>query len=137
MNGIYKNSPFFVGLDNQLQQFENLSVQKNNYPPYDLVELSEGRYEIRYALSGFKKEDIVVETDRRVLTIEGNKAEEETEDLERYHHKGISRKSFTRKFQLGEHIYIKGVDLSDGILTIKLEREIPKDQQPIRWEVKG
>jgi molecular chaperone IbpA len=54
-----------------------------NYPPYNLVEVSEDTYMIELALAGFKKEDIAIEQEKNVLTIKGSSVE----DSNKYIHK--------------------------------------------------
>ena len=60
-----------------------------NYPPYNLVEVSEDTYMIELALAGFKKEDIAIEQEKNVLTIKGSSAE----DSNKYIHKGIGARA--------------------------------------------
>lgn len=133
----FKHSPYFVGLEKMLDTLESQSAQKVNYPPYDLIEVADGTYEIRLAVSGFKSDDLEVELDRRILTVSGEQSEDMTDEIVKFHHRGISRKSFKRQFTLGEHIEVNGVEVADGILTVSLERKIPEDLLPTKFEIKG
>ena len=45
-------------------------------------------------------------------------------------------RSFERVFALAEHVKVKEATYSDGILAIKLVREIPEAEKPIQIKVK-
>ena len=51
-------------------------------------------------------------------------------------HQGIAARSFERTFALAEHVKVKEATYSDGILAIKLVREIPEAEKPIQIKVK-
>ena len=51
-------------------------------------------------------------------------------------HQGIAARSFERVFALAEHVKVKDATYSDGILAIKLIREIPEAEKPIEIKVK-
>ena len=54
------------------------------------------------------------------------------EQAEEHHylHQGIAARNFERRFQLAEHIEVKGARLNNGLLHIELEREIPEAMKP-------
>jgi molecular chaperone IbpA len=45
-------------------------------------------------------------------------------------HQGIAKRQWSQKFVLGEWFSIKTATLTDGLLTIKVEREIPEEMKP-------
>jgi molecular chaperone IbpA len=45
-------------------------------------------------------------------------------------HHGISGRSFVRTFSVAEYVEVRDAELKDGILTVKLERNIPESQRP-------
>ena len=51
-------------------------------------------------------------------------------------HQGIAARSFERVFALAEHVKVKDATYTDGILAIKLIREIPEAEKPIEIKVK-
>ncbi|MNE93223.1 Small heat shock protein IbpA [compost metagenome] len=53
-----------------------------------------------------------------------------------YLYQGIAERNFERKFQLAEHIQIKGAKLENGLLYIDLERIVPETLKPRRIEIK-
>ena len=80
---------------------------------------------------------IDIETHQGVLTITGRtqpKAENETVE---YLHRGIAERGFERRFQLADHVKVNAADLSNGLLTIQLEREIPDALKPKKIAING
>lgn len=129
------NTPFFVGLQAQLREMESVASQKTNYPPYDLIEETDGIYKIRFAVSGFVSDELSVELDQRILTVTGKQPDEDLENVVTFHHRGISKKKFQRKFTLGEFIEVTNVSLADGILTVTLEEVIPEEKRPKTFDI--
>jgi molecular chaperone IbpA len=65
------------------------------------------------------------------LTVRGEKKAEATEgDGRRYLHRGIAARSFERRFQLADHVEVKGADLKDGLLNVDLVRNLPERMRP-------
>lgn len=124
-----------VGFGNQFKFFEELlgSTTQSKFPPYDILSTDENEYEIRFAVAGFKKSDINITYANGVLTVKGNKEDDSTDA---YFHKGIANRAFTQMFPLAEYIEIKSASMEDGILTIKLVRELPEELQPKTIKIK-
>lgn len=102
-----------------------------NYPPYNLVEVSEDTYMIELALAGFKKEDIAIEQEKNVLTIKGSSAE----DSNKYIHKGIGARDFTRTFSLSEYMVVAGVTMENGVLRVLVIRDVPEEAKPKKFDI--
>ena len=49
-----------------------------------------------------------------------------------YLHQGIAGRAFERKFQLAEHVEVKGAKLENGLLHVDLERIVPEAKKPRR-----
>ncbi len=49
-----------------------------------------------------------------------------------YLHHGIAGRAFERKFQLAEHVEVKGAKLENGLLHVDLERIVPEAKKPRR-----
>jgi len=62
----------------------------------------------------------------RVYKYRGERKAEAPEGDRRYLHRGIASRSFERRFQLADHVEVKGADLKDGLLNIDLVRNIPE-----------
>ena len=63
------------------------------------------------------------------LLVHGSHNEELREEVEYLHH-GISNRSFIRTFSLSDYVEVKAAVMRDGVLTIRLEREIPEAMKP-------
>lgn len=122
----------FIGFERVFEELErarngNSNYTNNTYPPHNVIRIDDDNYEIELAVAGFDESDLEVTYKDNVLSIEGNKdSREQTE----YVHQGISNRKFTKTFNLSEHIEIRGADLVNGILSVRLERVIPEDQKP-------
>ena len=62
-----------------------------------------------------------------VLIIRGNKSNKENVDII---HKGIANRSFEQKFKLEQLIEVEDAHLKDGILSIKLIKNLPENKKP-------
>ena len=120
---------FGIGFDGMLDELMRITEhQTTNYPPYNIVKVSENDFYIELAVSGFGEGDVKIELDNRILTISGGKLAA-LETIE-YLHKGISDRSFVREFTLAEHVEVVGARMRDGILEVSLKREVPEKNAP-------
>ena len=122
----------FIGYERIFAELENArngnSTRTNNtYPPHNVIHIDDDNYEIELAVAGFDESDLEVTYKDNVLTIEGNKDSKEQAE---YVHQGISNRKFAKTFNLSEHIEIRGADLVNGILSVRLERVIPDNLKP-------
>ena len=123
-----------VGFQTQFKFFEELlGATQSKFPPYDILSTEEDEYEIRFAVAGFKKSDIEVTFANGVLTVKGDKDDESTDA---YFHKGIATSAFTQTFPLAEYVEVISAEMEDGILTVKLKRDIPEELQPKKIKIK-
>jgi molecular chaperone IbpA len=137
MRSAFDFSPFrrsSVGFDRLFDMLENSATGGNteNYPPFDLIKVDENRYRIEIAVAGFKRDEIEIVAHQNSLLIRGQKSEESGND---YVHRGIATRSFERRFALADHIQVTGADLSDGMLSLELVREIPEAMKPRKIEI--
>ena len=127
----------FIGWDKQMESLEKIGekIVKNsgNFPPYNVVKEDDNTFLIEFAVAGFSKRDISVEQEKNALIITGSI--EENED-KKYVHKGIATRSFTRAFALAEYVEVRSATFEDGILTVKLVRDLPKEEQPRQITIK-
>jgi molecular chaperone IbpA len=92
------------------------------------------------AVSGFAKDEVSIEVQENTLQVIGVKAARESADStnkeeRKFLHKGISERSFERKFQLGDHIKVLAADLENGLLHVDLERVVPESKKPRKIEI--
>ena len=133
--------PFSVGFDNLFDDFDRIykfnSDSINHYPPYNIRKINDTDYVIELAVAGFGKKDIEVKSQENTLTIKSKDKKEEVLDKdEDILHRGISSRSFTRSFTVAEDVVVKGADLKDGLLSVKLERIIPDEKKPKIIDIK-
>ncbi len=119
-----------VGFENLFDEISRLSHQQENYPPYNIVKLSEDHTLIELAVAGFKQGDIDITLEKQLLTITGKQHPSEEPVTTEYIHRGISERNFVRNFSLADYIEVIGAEVEDGILTISLERKIPDSAKP-------
>ncbi|MES2295190.1 MAG: Hsp20 family protein [Pseudomonadota bacterium] len=124
-------SPFFrstVGFDRLLGLLESADTAQG-YPPYNIERSDENNYRVTIAAAGFSDKDLGVEVADGVLTVTG-KRDEAAKPA--YLHQGIAGRAFERKFQLAEHVEVKGAKLENGLLHVDLERIVPEAKKPRR-----
>jgi molecular chaperone IbpA len=123
----YRNS---IGIDRLFDRIVGQidSAASTNYPPYDIIRTGDETYEIRIAVAGFVQADIDVEFNNGQLIVKGEQGSADP-DIE-YLHKGISARDFVRTFSVAEYVEVCDAELKDGILTVKLERNLPESQKP-------
>ena len=119
----------FLGFHNDF--FDNFR-RVSTYPPYNIKE-KDDKGVIEFAVAGFNDNDLKVEVKENTLNIHGCK---EDKDSDKFFHKGISNRSFTKSFQLHKQIVIDGAKLKDGILSVKYHREIPESEKPRTIDIK-
>ena len=124
---------FGIGFDSIFADLNRLAQapRGDNYPPYNIVKHDDDNYSIELAIAGFKKEDISIEVDQQQLIIKSKlkDADEDIVELE-YLHKGISARHFERSFTLADHVIVKDAKMTDGILKVILERQLPEELKP-------
>jgi len=132
LSPLYRSTVGFDRLFNMLDGGATFDAG-NSYPPYNIERLDENSYEITMAVAGFGEGDIDIEVKENALTVSGKKTEE-TEERE-FLHRGIATRAFERRFQLADHVQVKGAKLENGLLTVELERVIPEALKPRRIEI--
>jgi len=121
LDKITRNS---IGLDEYFNRIFTLHETTSNYPPYNLVQVSNVESRLELALAGFKRKEVYVYTQDGKLFVEGQKEDKETDS--RYVHKGLAQRSFTRSWTLSDDTEVRSVDFEDGLLTITLGRIVPE-----------
>ena len=125
---INKNS---IGMDEYFDRLFNLHETTKNYPPFNLVQVSNVESRLEIALAGFKKKEVNVYTQDGKLFVEGQKEDKETET--NYLHKGLAQRSFTRAWTVSDDTEVRSVDFEDGLLTVVLGRIVPNHHQRKDW----
>lgn len=124
MERITRNS---IGMDEYFDRLFNLHETTSNYPPYNLVQVSNVESRLEIALAGFKKSEVNVFTEYGKLFVEGQKEDKETDT--QYVHKGLAQRSFKRAWTIADDTEVKDVVFEDGLLSIELRKIVPQHHQ--------
>jgi len=127
----------FIGFDHVWDEIEKLTAigaNEKGFPRHNIVKYSDEEYAMEFALGGYKKKDLEIESKPGVLIIRGN-PEEETGKT--YLHKGITTKKFVETFRLADHVVVDGAEFVNGLLVIKLRVELPEEQRPRKIEIQS
>ena len=121
---LYRSTVGFDRLFDMLDSVPGFDAGPTAYPPYNIERLSDNEYQITMAVAGFSEDELKVDVKEQILNIRGEK---KAEDKERqFLHRGIAARTFERRFQLADHVEIKGADLEDGLLHVDLVRNVPE-----------
>jgi HSP20 family molecular chaperone IbpA len=113
-----------IGMDEYFDRVFKLHETTSNYPPYNLVQVSNVESKLEIALAGFKKGEVYVYTQDGKLFVEGQKEDKETDA--KYVHKGLAQRSFTRAWTLSDETEVRSVEFEDGLLTVTLGKIVPE-----------
>ena len=124
----------FVGFDSLFDELEKVSTFKeNSYPAYNIEKTGELSYEITIALAGFKETQLNIEVEQSVLTI--STLNEDPVENRNYIHKGIATRAFTKQFRLAENVEVDNASFENGLLVVKLHKNIPEADLPRKIEI--
>lgn len=129
----------FIGFDHLAQLMDNASrnAKQSSFPPYNIELLGEDKYQITMAVAGFVESELQIETEKNTLTVKGLKETKSVDGERTFIHQGIAERNFEHKFQLGDHVKVRGASLENGLLNIALEREIPVAEKPRTIAING
>jgi molecular chaperone IbpA len=120
MDRITRNS---IGMDEYFDRLFHLHETTSNYPPYNLVQVSNVESRLELALAGFKKKEVYVYTQDGKLFVEGQKEDKESDT--NYVHKGLAQRSFTRAWTIADDTEVSDVSFEDGLLSVHLKKIVP------------
>ena len=126
---LYRSTVGFDRLFSMLDQMAASDTAGQSYPPYNIERTGENTYRITIAVAGFGEADLSIEARENTLTVKGEKKAEAKEGSEVLH-RGIASRAFERRFQLADHVEVKGASLENGLLHIDLAREVPESKKP-------
>src|SRR5210317_483291 len=124
LDRINRNS---IGMDEYFDRLFRLHETTTNYPPYNLVTVSNVESRLELALAGFKKAEVNVYTQDGKLFVEGQKEDKETGTD--YIHRGVAQRSFTRSWTLSDETEVRSVVFENGLLSIFLGKIVPEHHQ--------
>jgi molecular chaperone IbpA len=125
-------SPLFrstVGFDRMFDMLDQAADTSQGYPPYNIERSDETHYRITVAVAGFAEKDLSLDVRDGLLSVAGKREDGEKQS---YLHHGIAGRAFERRFQLAEHVEVRGAKLENGLLHVELERIVPDEKKPRR-----
>jgi molecular chaperone IbpA len=126
---LYRSTVGFDRLFSMLDQAASLDAAPG-YPPYNIERTGDDTYRISVAVAGFGDADLAIEAKENTLTIRGDRQEKAGEKPGEVLYQGIAARAFERRFQLADHVQVKGAELVNGLLHVDLVREIPEAKKP-------
>ena len=125
---LYRSTIGFDRLGSLLDTLTDFEGDAPSYPPYNIERVGENEYRISMAVAGFGEE-------RPRRRGEGEYAFDSWREADRDRgdhlpHRGIAARSFERRFQLADHVVVKGARLENGLLHVDLVRELPEAMKP-------
>jgi len=112
-------------------------VEYPDYPVMDHWVLEDGSQVLRWAVSGWQKDEIVVSLEDDCIVVKGEKADKfnEKEKTHKVIHNKIAKRNFRVSFKISEKLDVSKIvsKLADGILTvtIPLSEEVQKRNRVI------
>lgn len=108
--------------------FRDFQAPTSNYPPHNIVRVSDTEFYLEVAVAGFKKDEISMEEHQGLLTIKGDKVTDTSETA--YQFRGIANRSFSKSFRIAEYFEVSDASMEDGILTVKFTKNVPEEAKP-------
>ena len=133
---INKFTPYAVGFDrlfDQMNKYLDNQAQSTGYPPYNITNVN-NQYTSEIALAGVSKEDIDMVVTDNVLSI-SYKPDQNDNNPDSWVYRGIANRGFTRKFTIADDIEVKDARMSNGLLSVVLERIVPDTKKPKKIDI--
>ncbi|WP_421726305.1 Hsp20 family protein [Bauldia sp.] len=127
---LYRSTVGFDRLFGMLDSLGGPDGGSQSYPPYNIERTGENAYRVTMAVAGFGEADLSVEAKEHTLTVKGERKEQPDNTESEVLYRGIAARSFERRFQLADHVEVRGAQLENGLLHIDLVREIPEAMKP-------
>src|SRR5262249_12090227 len=133
---LYRSTVGFDRLFSLLDQAPGFESAPS-YPPYNIERTGENAYRVTVAVAGFAEPELSLEVKENALTIRGEKQAKQSEKSGEVLYQGIAARAFERRFQLAEHVEVKGASLENGLLHVDLVRELPETMKPRSIPING
>lgn len=134
LSPLFRSTIGFDRLASLLESVASAEEQSYSYPPYNIEKTGEDAYRITLAVAGFSEDELSIEQREQSLVVQGQKKAQP--NGETYLHRGIAARSFSRQFELADHVKVTGASLDNGLLHVDLAREIPEAMKPRKVQIK-
>ncbi|HEI8865039.1 Hsp20 family protein [Serratia sp. AKBS12] len=101
-------------------------------PSYNLIQRDDTHYELTVSVPGFQESELDIAVQNTQLTISGKRETSSNDEQIKWLHRGISQSAFTLSFSLSNRIKVGSANLSNGLLQLSLEYEVPEEEKPQR-----
>lgn len=130
----------FLGFDQLFNQTFGSSLKTDNlnsYPPYNIIRVTENEYVVEVAIAGVPINDINITIHDGALIVEHKNIPipDRIKDYPIVIHQGIAKRNFKLKFPVSPEMICDGAEAQNGILSIKLHREIPEEKLPKKIDI--
>ena len=114
---------YYIGYNDFFDEIEKISSIKNTSNlAFDILKYDEYKYEINVALAGIAPDQITINTVNDFLILDvRQKPLSSNQDII---HKGIQNNSTKQVFRLEQNIQVDEAELTNGILKVKLHKEV-------------
>jgi molecular chaperone IbpA len=129
LSPLYRSTIGFDRLFNLIDQAAGVETLPT-YPPYNIERTGENSYRITLAVAGFAEDELAIESKESTLTVRGSKQAASETSKKDVLYQGIAARAFERRFQLADHVHVRGAVLENGLLHVDLVREVPEAQKP-------
>ena len=129
-----------VGFDRLFGMLDSLATPEGaatTYPPYNIERTGENAYRVTMAVAGFAEDELSIEAKENTLTVKGEKKDQTAGESREFLYRGIAARSFERRFQVADHVEVRGASLENGLLHVDLVREIPEAAKPRTIAING
>ena len=130
LSPLYRSTVGFDRFFSMLDQASGFEGGGSPYPPYNIERTGENAYRISVAVAGFTEKELNIEVKENTLSIRGEKETTEKKEPDEVLYQGIAARAFERRFQLADHVEVRGASLENGLLHVDLVREIPESKKP-------
>ena len=135
LSPLYRSTVGFDRMASLLDSAMRSEKAVSGFPPYDIEATGEDRYAITLAVAGFEQSELDIQVEKGVLSVRGKKTDDGVEKS--YLYRGIANRSFERKFNLADYIEVSGAELKNGLLVIRLVKEVPEAMKPRSIAISG
>lgn len=125
-SGVRRGTDWTSDMDRFFDEFfrtPRMSTWSAWTPPADLYETGD-EFVLEMEMPGFHKDDLQVTVERGILTVSGQRREQEREENVTYHVRERSYDRFSRSFSLPQSVNADDVDAEydNGILRVRLPK---------------
>ena len=120
-----------VGFDRVFDMLDSMAGQPahGGYPPYNIEKTADDAWRIVMAVAGLTEAELNITQKENELLVAG-RGNADRHDGTEFLYRGMGGRDFERRFQLADHVRVTSASLSNGLLTIELQRELPEEKKP-------